>query len=402
MQFSYRAQTAAGAAVTGTLEAPTQAAAQATLQSWSLRVLDMTAVAEATKGSRPLRGQDFLAFNQQLAYLATAGLPIEQGLRLIAQDTRSGRLAASINAVAGDLEAGLSLPAAFERQQQNFPPLYSRLIDAGIQTSNLPGVLLNLGRHMELIQRARAAVWRAASYPLMVIVAMTAVLMFLGLYVLPSFEAIFSDFRTTLPPLTEFVIWMSHWMPAAVVSLLIVLIAFPMLAMLPGLHTLLVEGVGFRLPIVGPALRHNLLARWLDALRLGVDAGLDLPRAMSLASEAIASPALTRQAGVLINELNAGHSLNAASLHYQSGPVIIPATVPASIQLASDKGSLSETLATLGDMYQQQADSRLTLLPLVVTPLLMFVAMIGIGTMIGAVFLPFVKLIQSVSGGEGG
>src|SRR2546429_172030 len=143
--FAYQASTADGRTIKGTIEAPDMAAARMQLVSLNLNVLSIAAVTSARAGRR-LSGEDFIAFNQQLAQLPRAGLPVERGLRLIADDLRKGRLADATRQIAADLESGEALPAAFEKRRAQFPPLYGRLIDAGIKANNLPAMLFNLGR----------------------------------------------------------------------------------------------------------------------------------------------------------------------------------------------------------------------------------------------------------------
>ena len=123
-------------------------------------------------GGAALRGIDFITFNQQLAHLTSAGMPIERGLRLIAQDMRRGRVSSTIRQIADELDRGVPLAMAFQNHASRFPPAYGRLLEAGIRTNNLSAMLLNLGRHMETVARLRAAMWRAISYPLMVFIAL--------------------------------------------------------------------------------------------------------------------------------------------------------------------------------------------------------------------------------------
>ncbi len=77
-------------------------------------------------------------------------MPVEQGLRLIAQDMRSGRLSATVRTIVAELESGRTLSEAFDRHRAQFPPLYARLVEAGIKSNNLSGILFNLGEHLEL------------------------------------------------------------------------------------------------------------------------------------------------------------------------------------------------------------------------------------------------------------
>src|SRR5262249_28130255 len=130
-----------------------------------------------------------------LAQLTRAGLPIEQGLRLIAQDLRRSRLKSSIQQLVTELERGVPLAQAFERHQKDFPPLYSRLLDAGIRAANLPAMLRNIGRHAEMVNRLRGAVWRSLAYPLAVLFGLLVVLSLLHWFVMPQFAAMYSTFK---------------------------------------------------------------------------------------------------------------------------------------------------------------------------------------------------------------
>jgi type IV pilus assembly protein PilC len=77
---------------------------------------------------------------------------------------------------------------------------------------------------------------------------------------------------------------------------------------------------------------------------------------------------------------------------------MLPATIVAAIALASKQNDLPAALATLSDMYQQQAQLRLALLPGLLTPILVIVIAIIIGTIILALFLPFLTLLRIISG----
>src|SRR5690348_17070364 len=141
--FAYAAQTYDGQALSGTIDAADLTDAARRLETLRLRVIRLDKVAKPPRPRR-LGEEDFTTFNQQLAQLTAAGMPIERGLRLVAEDMRSGRLAQAVHSVADELERGASLPEAFERHHRLFPPLYGTLVGAGVRSGNLSGMLLNL------------------------------------------------------------------------------------------------------------------------------------------------------------------------------------------------------------------------------------------------------------------
>jgi type IV pilus assembly protein PilC len=396
--FAYRAQSAGGQAVSGTIDAASHDEAMERLQqSLGMRVLDLLAVEQEPRRGRAIRGEDFLAFNQQLSQLTSAGMPIEQGLRLIAHDMRSRRLASTVRQIADELDKGVPLGQAFDRQRGKFPVLYGRLIDAGVKANNLPGMLLNLGAHVEMVQRLRAMLWRSVSYPLMVFVGVVFVLAFVGIYIVPRFEAIFVSFGTELPAITRLVLAAAHALPQILIVLASIFAGAVVIAALvvaTGAQRWVADHVMLRVPLVGPVLRLNRVARWCDAMKMGVEAGLDLPRAVELTSAAIGSPLLERDGRDLVQALESGQPVSAD----RSSLRLLPATVPAAMGLGIHRGQLAEILGALASMYQQQAENRMSLIPVILAPFLMTVIALLIGLIILAMFAPILSLISAVSG----
>jgi type IV pilus assembly protein PilC len=397
--FAYEAQTLNGERFQGTLEAASAAEAQARLGALQLRVLALGAAEPVKPRKGGLGADEFLIFNQQLAHLTEAGLPIEKGLRLIALDLKAGRLARAAQEVAGELEHGVPLQEAFARHATQFPPLYGKLVEAGATTGNLPGMLFNLGRHLELVSRLRRCLWRSLTYPAFVLAAVSLVFLFISLVVLPQFGQIFGDFRTTLPLLTMWIIALGHvypWIFGIGWGLVILVAAGDAAARLLGTRGIPWIALLGYVPILGGILKANLLARWLDALRLGVESGLDLPRAMILAAEATGETALIRDAAAVADQVVRGLPLTGFATRR------IPATVTAAVEMVSTTGSgleFPQVIYSLSHMYEEQAEHRLRILPSILLPIYLIVIAGGVGLTITALFLPLVKLIQSVSGG---
>src|SRR3982751_3260875 len=102
--FAYRAQSIDGQPLPGPIDPASPDQARERLESLRLRVLELAPAQSAAAPVRPLKGEDFLTFNQQLAHLTSAGMPLEQGLRLIAQDMHRGSVANTIRQIADELE----------------------------------------------------------------------------------------------------------------------------------------------------------------------------------------------------------------------------------------------------------------------------------------------------------
>jgi type II secretory pathway component PulF len=395
--FAYRAQGADGGPVTGTIDAADADEARLRLASLGLRVFQLEAAAPPPKPAR-LGAEDFAAFNRQLAQLTAAGMPIEAGLRLIAQDMRSQRLGRAVEAVAEDLERGDSLPEAFGRRSAHFPALYGRVLEAGIAAGNLPGVLLNLGRHLELMQRLRRNLWRAASYPIMSLVALCGVMFFIGYVVAGPVLEIYQDLdqMLKLPWITRALFAVAHQMPLVLIVIAAHVIGLMLVwrwSQVRGYEQRFIDRYVAWMPLIGRVIRANLVARWTGALGLGVEAGLDLPRAVDLAGAASGSLVLVRDGQRILAAHEAGEPLQSA------GPVyLVPPTVLAAMELGRKRGDLPQVLRTLSQMYAQQSEHHLATVVAVLSPMMLIFVAALLALVIAALFMPVTRLLQAISG----
>jgi type II secretory pathway component PulF len=199
-----------------------------------------------------------------------------------------------------------------------------------------------------------------------------------------------------LPPITKALFIVGQIVPAVVLALLAFLVVWPGIWWLmrrSGADGPFTDHVLLRIPLIGRALRLNLLARWCDALRLAVSAGLDLPASLKLAGETVHSPGLRHDSLELVAALERGLPLEAAG-----ATAILPAVVPPMIELASRSADLPAALETLSNMYQQQAELRIRAIPAVLTPILMFIVALLIGFVIAGLLMPMIRLMRYLTG----
>jgi len=395
--FEYRAQASDGAALSGVIEAADAEAAAWRLQTMGLTVVEIEPVLRDESTRRgSVDGDDFAAFNEQLAMLAEANMPIEHGLRLIAEDLQNGRLADSVRLIARELESGRTLPEAFDQHRDKFPSMYAELVEVGIASGNLGSTLLNLSRHLAMTGRLRAALWRAAAYPLMVIAAMAVVMMLIGWFIVPQFQTIYADFDVQLPVLTRTVMGLWATAPVAAIAILLAIVAFPAfwrLMRAAGREGWFLQTMVLPIPVVGRMLRRNIAARWCDLVGIGVAGGMDLPRAMRMAGRAIGLPGVIDDSDRLSECIESG-----ATLEHAPSLAVLPLTTPQVMAMAQQRGELDAALLTLRNMYDRQAEHGLGALQGLLGPVLLILLAGVMGVTITALFLPLVKLIQSVTG----
>lgn len=376
--YAYEAQTAEGHPLRGTLEATDGQQARNMLTSAGLRVIDISPrpVPKPAKPS-PIRGDDLLIFNQHLTQLTASGMPVESSLRLIAQDMKRGRLARSIEALANDLDQGKPLAQAFETHRGQFPPLYAQLVDAGIRSNNLPGMLVNLGRHYEMVNRLWTTMLQALTYPTIVLVMLMMTCVFLLFFIFPQVELALRELnviidaygvtRNQVPRFMLHTASVSVWISLIVSIILLGLIGLCLFAQALGHGNWLAANVLLRLPLIGPLLRHNAYARWCNALLLGIESGLPMPNATELAGQAVGLKPLVEDGPALTTQITQGESADPA---LRSRRWFLPPSIRAMIAYAHDRQTLPQTLEALTTTHQQVALARLAMLQSILSPIL--------------------------------
>src|SRR5256714_8703840 len=218
-EFIVRLGTPAGEIVTRTVEALAANEARARLEREGFKVFAITPprVEGLTAFTRMsgqtqarVRANDFLLFNQQLAALLRAGIPILQAISMLRRRATSVRLRAVLEEVEEAIRGGAALSQAFAAQGAVFPRLYTASILAGERPGALDEVLSRYVTYMRRSVGLRRKIRGALAYPMFLLAASLGMVIFLTVYVVPRMSELFAGFGGNLPLVTQIVLGISH------------------------------------------------------------------------------------------------------------------------------------------------------------------------------------------------
>ncbi|MEN8128238.1 MAG: type II secretion system F family protein [Planctomycetota bacterium] len=393
--FEYRSVTAAGRLMTGTIEATDIEQAKASLGDLNLQVTELEKTKESAVPSSIGRNE-FILFNEQLASLTKAGIPLEQGLRELAHDADSSKMRSLINDVANDLEQGTPIDKAVEKHQKNFPPLYGMILKSGVETGRLSEMLTNLNRHLQVEVRTKRIIIESLTYPAVVLILTALIITFLFVTVIPTFSEVLYDIsggRAGLPALTYFILSISRhvWDFWLVFGIVVAVVAFLWKSLSFTIMGRRTRERFFRsLPLVGRVFKNGLLARFSECMSVLVNAGCTLDDAVELSGQSSSSELLKQDCGTLAAQLKQGSNFLEAGM----GCKTIPRLFLYSVQLGAQRNELKENLNSLGRMYAAKTFSLQSQMQALLMPLLIILLGGTVGTIIMAMFLPMVKMIQ--------
>ncbi|MFH1719479.1 MAG: type II secretion system F family protein [Planctomycetota bacterium] len=394
--FEYNALTSEGRLMKGTIEASSQDEASGLLKHMQLAV-NSVEKAKPKKPKTAIGRNEFVLFNQQLASITKAGIPLERGLRELANDISSKSMRRLVDAIADELEAGVSIEQAFEKRQKHFPPLYGRILKAGVETGRLSEMLTSLNRHLEMATQTRRIIFEAVSYPAVILTLASIILTGVFLFIIPQFESVLTEMTGgRLPALTRAFLGMARhvgpfWISVGIVIAGIIALYAILSASAAGRG--IKESMLLKVPVIGNVYHSSVLSRMAEAMAIMVAAGCDMPAALRLSSGATGSEKLIAESEALAGQIEQGANILEAGQLCR----MMPRLFLYSVQLGTQRNELQDNLYSLGEMYAEQARCGQARLQAVLLP----VMLVGVGGFMAvtilAMFAPMIQIITSLS-----
>ncbi len=393
--FEYNALTSTDRLMKGIIEAASPQEAAALLKEMKLSVNSL----EKTKGRRAgtaIGRNEFLLFNQQLASITKAGIPLERGLRELSADIGSKKMRKLVTDIADDLEGGMSIEKAFEKRQKHFPPLYGRILKAGVETGRLSQMLTNLNRHIEMSNQTRKIIFEAMAYPAVVFVMAAVVVSFVYIMIIPQFITVLKEMTGgALPEITLFVFRIAKniipfW--GGIAALVGGAVILNILLSATSVGRKFKESALMNIPIIGRLHHSSILAKMAESMAVMIAAGADMPNCLRLSAEASGSEKLIYEAGFLAEQIESGANIMQAGQFCRT----IPKLFLYSVQLGSQRNELEDNLHSLAWMYVEQVRCSQARMQAILLPVMLILVGGFIGITVLGLFLPMIKIVTSL------
>lgn len=402
MEFYYTAYTEDKRLVKGKLSATSEEAAVDLLSYGGYQVVSLKSFAPffnmeklAARFSR-IKPREIIMFSRQLALLLESGTDIVASLELIQSQVTNRVLRRVIGEVASDIRGGSSLSAALSKHPQAFPEIYYRTIAAGEQGGNLEIVLRQMADYLERGVTTEKKIKNALTYPIIVAIVAIVVISILVAFVLPTFTTLYASFGADLPLATRMLIGMSDWLLRYGLYLLLGIVVaaglgFAYVKSPAGKYWW--DSLSLRLPIVGRINLLSELSRCCRTMALLFRVGLPLPEIMTLATHSSNNKAMVEALTGVQQELIRGEGLSKPMTRRK---LFLPLMVQM-VGVGEETGNLDNTLATIAESYEIEADDRTSTAVGLIQPAMI----IGIASVIGFIAISLVSAMYSIYGQMG-
>ena len=399
MDFSYVAYTADKKLVKGKLSSTSEEAAADLLSYGGYQVVSLKRVVPFFDKEKlfarfsTIKPMEIVLFSRQLALLLESGTDIVTALELLQKQITNQTLSKMVGEVASDIRGGSPLSTALSKHPRAFPPIYHRAIAAGEQAGNLEIVLRQMADYSEREVITGKKVKNALTYPIIVVFVAVIVIGILATFVLPRFISLYSAFQVDLPLMTRMLMAATGWFG----NFGIYLIGGIILA--TGLGCVYIKTPAGRyqwdklllkLPLIGRILLLNELSRVCRTMSLLFRVGLPLPEIMAMAIRGTSNKAMIEVLTGVQQELIRGEGL---SRPMAKRGLFLPLMVQM-VSVGEETGNLDNTLTTVAQSYEAEADDRTGAAVGLIQPVMTIV----IGLVVGFIAIALFSAMYGVYG----
>lgn len=401
--FKYKGKNAVGSMVTGERSGRTAQEVINSLEKDQIQVLNVERKKTELKipflsgkgVKKKVTLRDLSVFNRQLSVMFSAGLPVTQGLGILAQQQKNKYFADALLDIRKEVEAGSNLSNALRKYPDIFNDLYTSMIQAGEASGNLDTILLRLSQYIESMARLRGKIKSAMAYPIAVLVIAVVITAIIMVKVVPIFEDMFNQLGAELPMPTQIVMDISHFVQENFYYIIAVGIGiFYALKMYNKTYKgkRVFDRLKLKIPVFGGLILKGGVARVTRTLETLLNSGVEIIEAITITAKtsgnSILEDAILKSRGAV----QEGKPL-AQSWEEQ---LIFPFMVTQMVAVGEQTGALSTMLSKIADFYDEEVNQAVDALVAMMEPILILFLGGIVGSIIIAMYMPMFDIIGKV------
>ena len=399
--FRFEAADESGRISQGVLDADSARHARSMLRERGLTPLEVVGVQESATGrsgsllTPRLKPAELALVTRQLASLLAARLPIEQALSAVVEQAERASVRERFAAVRSEVVSGQTLSQALARHPRDFPDVYRALVAAGEQSGDLARVMIRLADYVESRTALQQRVMLAFTYPAIVTVVATLVIIALLTYVVPQVVGVFSQTRQQLPWLTVGLIAVSDfvrdWGVVVLAGIAAAVVGFRMALRSPSFR-LAWHARLLTTPVAGRLILGMNTARFTSTLGILTSSGVPLIRALDAGARTLGNDALRRVVDEAIERVREGAPLSRALAAGKRFPPVMIHMIAS----GEATGELPDMLERTASQLSQETERRTMTLTSLLEPMLILLMGAVVLVIVLAVLLPIIEINQLV------
>mgnify|MGYP003590193364 FL=1 len=339
---------------------------------------------------------DLLLFTSELSDLLASGMTLGSALHALAQRKTGKAQDVVVTSLRDEVVSGASLSGALSRWPDSFPALYVSMVKAGEASGQLPGVLERLVKHYERVLSAREKVSMALVYPLIVALVGFGAMIFMMVFVIPRFSAMFEELGGTLPLPTRILIGMSKGLLKYGWAL-----AIGGFFGIAALRRLLKTPSGrdwkdrflLRMPVAGNIVRANAFANFAHTLGTLLANGVQVLQALSIVEHTVDNSIIAKAIHAAKDRVTDGSTISRPLS--QDG--VFPRLLTDMLAIGEESGDMSGALEHIGKRYDGELDRAVKVFTTILEPVMMLLIAVGVGFVAISMLLAVFELTSGLN-----
>ena len=394
--YAWVGRTRNGQIVKGERAAASTEALNEQLRREQILVTKVSAAKQKEERYKRVSARSLAIFTRQFSVMIDAGLPLVQCLELLAKEEPDKRLAAAIDQVRVDVEAGSTLADAMQKRPYAFDHLFTNMVAAGEAGGILDLILQRLSTFIEKQAKLISQVRSAMIYPIAVLSIAAIVVILIMVKVVPTFTSLFEGLGATLPFATQVVIWLSKKtilaLPFIIAGVFVGAYVFRRYYQTQGgRHR--VDSILLRLPMLGVIFKKVAVARFCRTLSTLIGSGVPILDGLDITAKTSGNSVIEGAIRQVRSRIERGETI-AAPLRATG---IFPPMVVQMIGAGESTGALDAMLGKIADFYEDEVDIAVKGLLTILEPLLICVLGVIVGGIVISMYLPLFELINQLS-----
>ncbi len=348
------------------------------------------------RGKGKVKGKEFLLFNQELAALVKAGLPIVASLNILLERRKNVAFKKALIDIRDQVRSGTALSEAFESHGDMFPKIYSSTLASGERSGEVPAVLQRFVAYQKTLMATQRRVTSALVYPACLLVLSMFVIFILITNVVPKFVEFYSDFGAELPLITRLLITTSSlvtdYMFVIAGGLLLTFVAVRAWKRTDS-GRLTIDRVIVRIPLVGGILHRFAITRFVRTLGTLTAGGIPVAAALGPAARAVGNLDFERRLIDVERKVREGKSV---WLSLEETGLFNDLAIEMT-KVGESTGSLNDMLDNVSDFYEEEIETRLGTMMALLEPLMLIAMGLIIAVMLLAIYLPLIRSYASAA-----
>jgi type IV pilus assembly protein PilC len=396
--YQYRVYTFDRQIITGTIDASSEAVAEASLRKLGYnQILNIRKIHPSFNfrrlfsRSNDVKRIDLVELFQQMATLTESRMPVNQALWLLGEQSPGEALKNFINKLGRALSGGTSFSRALADYPRLVPAHYREVIKVSEQTGNLSAGLKLVAGYMEKEMSTSKNLARTLAYPAFLVAMAAVVISVLATVALPSLTRLFDSLGATLPLATRLLIALSRfittdrlYLAAGLAGLIIFFLLFPRSETGKKLISRMVLG----LPVIGQVVILRNVCRFCRNTAMLLEAGLTLPQCLNSVIGVVDNNIIKLALADVQRDLIKGKGLSQPMAACR----IFPRLLVDMINIGEKTDTLQASFAAMADFYEKRLDQRVLRLLSLIEP----ASIIIVGLIISFIGLAIVTPIYSI------